>query len=113
MNNKEKFFPDDITGFWEKAIYIKMYFGWAWSWIVFPLAIVNGITGLLTFLKVFGWWNPKVVGIAGTLLFGVIIWFGWILKNKNVVQREQDIAARYNPPLQKLLQNTHKDESIS
>ena len=110
IQQDNKFFPDDVDGLVDKLIYIKMYFGWAWGWIVFPLAVVNGLTGLLVFLKIFGLWNPVIVGILVFLGFIGIVLFGWLLRVKNIVQRDIDFQTRYNPPIQQLLENTRKDK---
>jgi len=108
--NPKKFFPEDIKGIINRLLYLKMYFGWAWGWIVYPFSIINGLASVLVFLKIFNLWSPLLVGIIGIILFVLLIVFGWVLRIKNIVQREAEFALRYSPPIQKLLENTKKDE---
>ena len=102
------FFPDDVHGKMEKYLYLKMYFGNFMSHVGPILSIIGNVSAMLALVKLLGWWNIPVIitVIVGGIVFS--FWAGSLLFRKNVAQREQVIQARYNPPIQQILDNSKK-----
>lgn len=103
-----KYFPDDVKGITARLLYIKMDFSAGWSWIVLPGSIITNLATILIFLKFFNLWKPIWIITGGIVFFVLIMVFGWILRVKNIIQREANIQARYNPPMRYLIKSTEK-----